>query len=217
MTAIRAYGRATLTALEEIFSIFLYSIIGGILSLFLLPIPFVVAAHYGVAHRLAESRIVSWRIWFDEGRRHARFFYRWMALIAGSLLLAYVDIRFYGRADVPGAAIIQPLMAAVFVLWFVFQPLVPIIYLEQTEKSLRLALRDSAVVAYTDPPSTLVLWGVTGLVTILIYLIKLWVLLPIVPLYFILVAVYLVRLRLKQIRRGQRGATEDQGDESLPR
>lgn len=209
MTGIRALWEATLDMWEELFSIFLYSIIGGLMSLLILPIPFVLAAHYGVAQRIVQARVISWRDWFALGREHWEFFYKWGALVGFTVILIIIDVRFYGNADIPGAQIFQQVLVGLFILWAVMQPFVPAFYFEQEDKSLRMALRNGAVVAFTDPISTVVMWLVAIVLTALVYYLFAWPLVAVVPVYMALMATHIVKMRLAEYQ-----AEEDKKDDT---
>lgn len=205
MVGLRALWEATLDMWEELFSLFVYSILGALLSLLIVPIPFVLGAHYGVSRRVVQMKVVSWRLWYENGREHWRFFYKWGALVAFTIVLIVVDVRFYGRVDVPLSGILQQVLVGLFLLWMAMQPFVPAFYFEQEEKSLRVALRNGAVVAFTDPISTIVVWIVIVLLTVLVYYLFAWPLLAVIPLYLALTATHVVNMRLEALRAEEEG------------
>lgn len=196
MTGLRALWEAMLDMWEELFSIFLYSVIGGLLSLLIVPIPFVLAAHYSVAQRIVQARVVSWRDWFSLGREHWQFFYKWGALLGLTVLLIIIDVRFYGSADIPGAQILQQVLIGFFILWAAMQPFVPAFYFEQEDGSLRTALRNGAVVAFTDPISTVAMWLVAITLAFIVYFLFAWPLIAVIPVYMALTSTHIVKMRL---------------------
>lgn len=155
----RALRLAALDLWEESLTLILLGLVGGILAVLLLPLPFVLAAHYGVAARIPEHRGVGWREWLRCGREHASFFYRWMLLVLlGSLVLLSSGLL-YLRIDASWATALSGLMGGLLLLWWLPQPYVPALYLQQEDQRLRVALRNAAILVANDPLAALLLWG----------------------------------------------------------
>ncbi|GEM_PF-6720032 len=195
MNGVRAVGLALRDMWEELGTIGLVSLVGGALSLLVVPIPFVLAAHYGTARRIAQGRVVGWREWVRLGRAHARFFYTWGGLLAVTTAIAVLDLRFYIQQPSPILFMAAGLIFGALAVWLFVQPLVPALYLEQAEPAVRLALRNAAALAAQDVLSVAVLWFVAGGLTAL--LAALFApLMVLVPMFTALVAVRLVRLHV---------------------
>ncbi|MDQ7028771.1 MAG: hypothetical protein Q9O62_02830 [Ardenticatenia bacterium] len=195
MNGVRAFGLALRDVWEEIGFLIMVSLAGGALSALVVPVPFVLAAHYGAARRIAEGRVVGWREWLQQGRKHARFFYAWAVLLATTTSIAVLDVRFYLQQPSPPLFLLAGLIFGALAAWLFVQPLVPALYLEQADRRLRLALRNATVLAAQDVLSVAVLWAVTVGLTVLLT-IAFPPLMVLMPAFVALVSVRLVRLHL---------------------
>jgi hypothetical protein len=198
LDGIRALRLTALDFWEESFIVLGTGLVGGLLSLLLLPVPFVLAAHYGSAERITEERIVTWRIWLQCGRKHAPFFYKWMLLVVLVSVILAGNIAFYQRLDASWAAPVSWFMVSLLGLWLLPQPLVPALYFRQADRRLRVALRNAAVLTLTDPLSIIVLWLALIVLAIPLGYIA-WPLLLLLPVMMALLGTRLVRLRLKHL------------------
>jgi hypothetical protein len=142
----------------------LVGLAGGVLSLLVLPVPFVLAAHYATASRISEDRVATLRTWFEEGLANARFFYGWalVLLLLGVVLLS--GILYYGRFATPWSLLLRWLCILFLTIWLLPQPLVAALYWQQEDRRLRTALRNAFVITAGDPLSILVFWSVLLLI-----------------------------------------------------
>ena len=198
LDGIRALRLTALDLWEDSFTVLGTGLLGGMLSLLLLPLPFVLAGHYGVADRISEQRIVTGRIWFQCGRKHAPFFYKWMLLVALVSVILLGNIAFYQRLDASWTTIVSWLMMSLLFLWLLPQPLVPALYFRQTDRRLRVALRNAAVMTLTDPLSIIVLWLALLVLAIPLGYIA-WPLLLLLQVIMALLGTRIVWLRLKHL------------------
>ena len=157
--ALRALRLAARDFWEESLTLILLGLIGGILIVLVLPIPFVLAAHYGVAARIPEQRTIGWRDWVAVGRAHAPFFYRWFLLVLGITLLFLGSAYFYTELGATWALALSGLSGGLLLLWWLPQPFVPALYFQQEDRSLRTTLRNATVLAFSNPAAPLILWG----------------------------------------------------------
>ncbi len=179
---------------EEASLLLLVGLIGALLSLLILPLPFVLAAHYATAARISEDRVVSLSSWFSEGWANARFYYAWVVVL-GLVAAVFVSaILFYGRITAPWAMVLRWLCAVFLAIWLFPQPYVPALYWQQEDRRLRTALRNAFLITGRDPFSQLIWWILLLLLGgLMAYYI--WPLLLILP---VLAAVYATRvLQLK--------------------
>ncbi|MDT8304855.1 MAG: hypothetical protein RRC07_02870 [Anaerolineae bacterium] len=132
---------------------------GGLASILLIPLPFVLAAHYGSALRLAEQRVATWRTWLADARQETSFFVKWSLLLAVTIVISLVNVYFYGQMPFTGAVLLRWLMALLLLLWLLPQPFVPAIFLQQEDRRLRTALRNAAVLVLRNPLHALLLWA----------------------------------------------------------
>ena len=198
LDGIRALRLTALDFWEESLIVLGTGLVGGVLSLLLLPLPFVLAAHYGMADRISEQRIVTWRIWLQCGRKHAPFFYKWMLLVVLVSVILAGNIAFYQRLDASWTSVVSWFIVSLLGLWLLPQPLVPALYFQQIDRRLRVALRNAAVLTLTDPLSIILLW-----LTLLVLAIPLgyigWPLLLLLQVLMALIGTRLVLLRLKRL------------------
>jgi hypothetical protein len=132
--------------------------LGGVASLLIVPLPFVLAGHYGTAARVADERAVQWADWWAEARLNALFCARWLLLVAlvGGALLA--NLLFYQGIEAGWSRFSRWLSIALLFAWLLPQPFVPALYLRQSDRRLRIALCNAAVLTLADPFSALVVW-----------------------------------------------------------
>lgn len=183
MYALRALRQSLVDFWDESLFIVTTGFVGGLLSLFVIPIPFVLAAHYHATLAIGEQRVVSFRGWFRQGREELRFFILWSLLVFFVALVLAGNILYYLRFEAAWSSAVSAIMAGLLITWLLPQPFVPAFYLRQTDRRLRVALRNAAIFMATDPASLIVFWISSLLLVVpLVYLA--WVLAP-VPVPFI--------------------------------
>jgi hypothetical protein len=196
MTALRALRLAILDIWEESTLVIGIALLGTLLSLLILPVPFVLAAHYGTAERVRDERAVTWRTWFDAGRHNLRFFYPWFILVAIVAVILVTNLLFYLRFEGWWATILQGITAGLLLLWILPQPLVPAFYYRQADRRLRVALRNAFVVTLADPLAPITLWVIALALALAIAYVALPFVLM-VPLLAAFLATRIVGLRIK--------------------
>lgn len=144
---------------ESSFLVVTAGLLGGFASMLLLPLPFVLAAHYGSALRLAEQRVVTWRTWLADARQETGFFVKWTLLLVVTIVISAVNVNFYGQLPFAGATLLRWLMALLLLLWLLPQPFVPAVFLQQEDRRLRTTLRNTAVLILRNPLHALLLWA----------------------------------------------------------
>jgi hypothetical protein len=194
MDGLRAIPLVAHDLWEEFALLALVGVVGGLLSLLLLPLPFVIAAHYATAARIAEQRVGSLSTWFSEGWSHARFFYQWFLLLLLVGLVLGSGVWFYGRLATAWALPLRWFAILCLVIWLLPQPFVPALYWQQVDRRLSTALRNAFVLTAHDPLSPLLLWLIVILLSFLLSYFA-W---PLLLLTSILAAVFTTRtLQLK--------------------
>lgn len=192
MSVMDALRRTLSDLWDESLLIIAVGVLGGLISLVVIPIPFVLAAHYGMALRISERRVVSVRDWFGLGREHLRFFVLWSVLAAVVTVVLAGNVLFYLRLEVEWAWMLAYAIVGLLLTWVLPQPFVPAFYLQQTDRRLRTALRNTIVLLVTEPLSILLLWLGTALLAIpLAYLA--WPLLPALLPVMALVSTHVVK------------------------
>jgi uncharacterized membrane protein YesL len=207
MTAPRAAWLALRDFWEEFLLVAVVGPVGTLLSLLVIPLPFVLAGHYATASRVAEGRAVSWRDWWVTAREHALFFYKWFALLLVVGLVLLANVVFYRGVATDWALFMQWIFTGFLFLWISFQPYVPACYFEQSDLRLRVSLRNAAIIAVADPLSLLAFW----LLALPLALISLAFppLLLLAPLFLIMVSTRIV----KQSIRRYSGRRQEDNDE----
>ncbi len=206
MNGLRAIRLTALNLWDELFVLLMLGALGSLATILVLPLPFVLAAHYGTAARLADERVISWREWLYEGRQHWPFFARWalFALAIGAVL--WTNVLFYGGMETRGATVLRWAFASALMLWLSFQPYVAASYFEQADRRLRVALRNGIILALRDPLSMLLFWLVLSLLALLFALVAAPALL-LLPLLAALLSTHIVHLQVLELS----GPTRDQG------
>ena len=192
MSGLQALRRTLSDLWDESLFIILTGVLGGLLSLLLLPIPFVMAAHYNSALRISDRRVVSLRDWFRLGREHLSFFAKWALLAVVVAVVLAGNVYFYLRLTIEWAWLVGYAVLGLLFTWLLPQPFVPAFYLRQTDRSLRTSLRNTAVLLVAEPLSILFVWLGTALLAIPVAYFA-WPLLPAVVPFLILASTHVVK------------------------
>jgi hypothetical protein len=160
MDGLRAIRLAARDLWEESSLLVLAGLVGGVLSLLVLSLPFVLAAHYAAAARIAEDQVTTLRSWFEEGWASVGFHYQWFLLLILVSLLPLSGILFYGRFATAWALPLRWFCVLFLTIWLLPQPFVPALYWQQEDRRLRTALRNAFVLTATDPLSVMLFWVV---------------------------------------------------------
>jgi uncharacterized membrane protein YesL len=193
-------GRAfwlALRAVWEEFFILIMTALGTFLSVVLVVLaPLTLMGNYTLAQRIADERVVSWQDWWEGGRRHWRVAYLWVGLNLLVVGLFVFNMNFYVNQMAPplGPVIAGVWLTALF-LWLSTQLYVMPFYLMQEDQRLRVALKNAALLAFTDPLSTVALMVLSMLLVFGVYVIA-WPLLVLLPPFLALAGTYATRLRL---------------------
>lgn len=97
-------------------------------------------------------------------RRHAGVAWRWMLANVGAILVVVANVRFYAGIGAAWAGLLQGFFLMVGLVWVVVQFFALPFLIEQQQKSVRTAWRNSLLAALADPGSTLSVLLVAGLV-----------------------------------------------------
>ncbi len=159
MAGIEALRQTLGDIWEESFLIILSGLLGALLSLLIIPIPFVLGAHYQMALRLSEKRVTSLRSWLSLGRQHWRFFLFWSVSALGIAIVLVGNAIFYLGLEAEWVWIVGYIFLGLLLTWLLPQPFVPAFYLRQEDRRLRTALRNTAVLLVHEPFSMIMLWA----------------------------------------------------------
>ncbi len=196
MNALRALKLAFTDVYDELLVLMGAGILGGALSLLLIPLPLVLSGHYGALRRAAEGRIVSLGDWLSAARENAGFFYKWVLVAVGVGTVLGLNAPFYWRMGTAWGQIAGGVAVGIFFMWLLPQPYAPALHLQQPEQGLRQSLRNAAVVALLDPISTIVMWLATALLGGILWWMAPPLILPL-PVFTAAFATRVVMLRLK--------------------
>ncbi len=120
-------------------------------------LPPATAALYAVTNEMMHTGSGGFSEFFEAGRRY--FIKSWIWALMNLLMLAVIwaNIVFYGQQKTDLAAIVQALFVMLGVYWLVIQFYFWPFLMEQTDKRVFLALRNSVLTALASPGFTLLM------------------------------------------------------------
>ncbi|MBN2550884.1 MAG: DUF624 domain-containing protein [Anaerolineales bacterium] len=130
------------------------------------------AALYHVTNRLAHGQEAGWRVFFQGFKQHFWLSWRWLLLNLLAVAVLLANYLFYARFRESWAALAQGAFVGLAVLWAAIQVYVFPLLLEQSDRRLRTALRNSLVMYLRRP---LLALGVACTIGLLAYLTTLFV------------------------------------------
>lgn len=194
MYKFRALRLALIDLWDESLLVVVTGVLGSLLGLLLLPLPFVAATHYHFARRVSQRRVVSWGELPVLARSHLRFFVGWTLLVVVVSLVLAGNIAFYLSIGAVWSQLAAWVMVGLLFTWLVPQPFVPALYLLEPQQSMRSALRRAVVFVTLDPLAPLILLlSVAVPAALLAYFA--WPLLGILLPFIALIATRMVQLR----------------------
>ena len=208
LSAKRFYGEWLSESYYNFFELVVVNLFWAFFTALIITAPAAVAGLYYTTNQLAHQKSISWRTFFEGFRQHFWMGWRWalMNLVAGFLL--YVNVSFYGQFDTQWADFVQGLFITMSVFWAIVQVFTFPLLIEQHDRRLRVALRNSLVIIMRR------LGFVLGLLLVMIVLILISSLL-LWPLWFLITAsllAYLANLGtvsvVKDLSESQVEATE---------
>jgi len=119
---------------------------------------------YAVAQRVAEGRVISWRIFFKGFREHLVLSWQVYGLWTIGLALILANLSFYSRTDSLLALMLMGLFVAFFVVWLGLLIYIGPLILLQVDKRIRLIARNAFLMIFGRPIFTLI----TGLLMLLL-------------------------------------------------
>jgi uncharacterized membrane protein YesL len=122
------------------------------------------AGLYTVAQRIAEGRVISWRLFFKGFRDYLLLSWRVYGLWAGGLALILSNMRFYSTLNSILPLLLLGLFMSILIIWLgIFIYIGPLMVL-QADKRLRLIARNAILMVMVRPVFTLL----TGLFMLLL-------------------------------------------------
>jgi uncharacterized membrane protein YesL len=156
---------------EDFFVLTVMNILTALLALPVVTFPPALAGLWYIGNEAANGRAVEWGDYFRGFRRY--FLKAWGLALINILVVALVltNVWFYGPDVVPFnisstlAIWIRSLFVGLGLIWWCYQLYPMAMLLEQEDQRIRLALRNSAILAIANPGVTFVL-GVLSLLVI---------------------------------------------------
>ena len=168
---IRVIWEGLQDAFDSMAELVIANFLWALLTIPILTAPASLAGAYYMTNLLAHRKPVSWRTFFEGFRR---FFWLSWGWALANLLVAFViysNYVFYQRFGGSWVAYVQGIVLGVGILWLVLQVYVFPLLIEQEDRRLRIALRNSFVLLVSNPGLALILIVllvlVAGLSTIL--------------------------------------------------
>lgn len=182
-----------------------------VLAVLIVPGPPATLALFEMAERIARrEHLLGYRDYLRAVRARFGVGWRWAAVFAPVLALLLIDILVASQMFSPSVAMpVQMFFIGALTLWIVINWYVLAILFQQKEMSVRLALRNAAVLLLQHPLFTLVLAAVTALL-LWLSAVLVFVILLFGPIFVALTGTYAVLDRLALFRAAQQtGAPPD--------
>ncbi|GIV81061.1 MAG: hypothetical protein KatS3mg051_0415 [Anaerolineae bacterium] len=146
---------------------------------FLLTVPVITAIPalgglYYATNRLAHQSAADWRTFLEGFRTHFWLSWRWGLLNLASLSIIGSSLWFYSQVDTVWAGWMHTLMIGVLLWWTLIQLLTYPFLLEQSDRRLRVAIRNSLVMLLRRPLFTVF----TGISIGVLILVSIYLVLP---------------------------------------
>ncbi len=154
-------------AFYNFFELVVWNLLWLIFSLLLVTAPPAAAGLYYATNRLAHGKKANWRDFFTGLRQHFWMSWRWGLINLVVFFVLVSNYLFYGGFDGMWVTWVQGVFLALIALWLLLQTYTFPLLLEQNDRRLRVAMRNSFVLYLKRPGFSL---GV-GLINLaLIYL-----------------------------------------------
>jgi uncharacterized membrane protein YesL len=183
----RFYGEWLSESYYNFFDLLSTNLFWAFFTALVITAPAAAAGLYYTTNQLAHQKSISWRTFFEGFRQLFWLGWRWALMNLVVVVLLYVNIVFYGQFHTQWADFVQGLFITLSVFWAIVQVFTFPLLIEQHDRRLRVALRNSLVVIMRR------LGFVIGLLLVMIVLIListflLW------PLWFLITASLLAYL-----------------------
>ncbi len=163
--ALRVVAKTFRDLWDEMFNLVLMNLVTLVLIVLIVPGPPAWLALHAVAHRIANDYAIRWEHYFSAFRQH--FAKAWLYALASGTAIALIVLNFWWYGAAFGGQFwvqwVRGAWLAAALFWVVINFYIVPLYIEQTEKRWRIALRNALVVAGANPLFTLTLLAVGGL------------------------------------------------------
>jgi uncharacterized membrane protein YesL len=144
-----------LEAYDSFWILVVFNILWALLTVLVIPAVPAAAGLYYATNQLAHQQPVNWRTFFEGIRTHFWLSWRWGLMNLAVLIVLAVNFRYYGSLPAAWAGWAQGLFLGLAGLWGLLQMYTFPLLLEQTDRRLRTAMRNSLVLLVRRPGLTL--------------------------------------------------------------
>ncbi|MGE5223874.1 MAG: DUF624 domain-containing protein [Omnitrophica WOR_2 bacterium] len=137
------------------FDLIAANLLWAVFTLLIVTAPPAFAGLYYVAHQLTHEELISPRTFLEGFRTYFWLSWRWFLVFIGMLGLLLINFWFYRNIDTAWAPWMQGFFLGLMILWLLINLYSFPILLEQSDKSVRLALKNSLVVFMRTPGTSL--------------------------------------------------------------
>lgn len=137
----------------------------GLLTIVLAP-PITVGAFYAV-NQLAQGRSIHFSDFIEGFRRYFWLSYAWSLLNVAAAILAWSSLLFYGQLQQGWSILILTFIMMIALGWFIIQFYALPYLIEQEQKNLLVALRNSLFTGLASPLYTLIVVGFSTIIGII--------------------------------------------------
>jgi uncharacterized membrane protein YesL len=156
-STFQVYKTVFIDIYDDLLRLIVFNILWFLLTLLVIVAPPAAAGLFYITNELVHRRSVEWTTFFEGFRKYFWLSYRWAIMNTLVLLTLGVNILFYRSFEAGWAVWVEGVMIGLAVLWLALQIYTFPILLEQTELSLRIALRNSIVIYLRAPGISLTL------------------------------------------------------------
>jgi uncharacterized membrane protein YesL len=167
INAFKTLWKSFVYIYDDILTLVLYNVFWFFLSLPIITIPPAFAGlNYGV-NQLTHREQADWKTFFTGFKEFFWLSYKWALLNVAVFVILFSNIYFYGQMKEAWAFPVQTLFLSLTVIWIIIQMYVFPLLLEQQDRRLRTALRNSLVLIARKPWITIVLILMTAILVAL--------------------------------------------------
>lgn len=154
-------------AFDSMAELVLVNILWVLLTVPLLTAPPALAGAYYMTNLIAHRKPTTWRTFFEGFRQF--FWLSWLWALANILagFVVYSNFRFYEQFDGGWVTYVQGIALGAGIIWLVLQLYVFPLLIEQEDRRLRIALRNSFVLLVSNPGLALILLLLLGIIAAL--------------------------------------------------
>jgi uncharacterized membrane protein YesL len=138
-------------AYDDFFKLVVLNLLWVVTTLPVVTAPAAIAGLYYAANQMARHEEVDWRTFFEGFRRYWGMGLRWSLLNLLALALMLYNYWFYGQFPAGWAPWVRGLVLGILVLWLMLQAYTFPLLLEQKDRKMYTALRNSMVLYLKRP------------------------------------------------------------------